>query len=76
MKISVECYSGHRGEETPRRLIFDRRTVDVSEVLDRWLAPDYRYFKLLGADGTTYIVRHSEEGWELTMMEKRPGRLA
>ena len=76
MKIAVECYAGHRGEETPRRLLFDERTVEVAEVLDQWLAPDYRYFKLLSADNVTYIVRHSSAGWELTLMEKRPDYLS
>jgi hypothetical protein len=39
------------------------------EVLDAWLAPDHRYFKLTGADGHTYLVRHDERSdiWELTM---------
>ena len=76
MKIAVECYAGHRGEETPRRLLFDERTVEVAKVLDQWLAPDYRYFKLLSADNVIYIVRHSRAGWELTLMEKRPDYLS
>src|SRR5512134_3828399 len=42
----VECYAGHRGEETPRRFSFDGRTTEVAEVLDAWLAPDHRYFKV------------------------------
>jgi hypothetical protein len=69
LSIGVECYAGHRGEQTPRRLILGDRRVEVAEVLDAWLAPDYRYFKLKGADGGTYLVRHDErsEGWELTM---------
>ena len=31
--------------------------------------PDDRYFKLRGADGNTYLVRHDERAdiWELTM---------
>jgi hypothetical protein len=65
--IAVECYAGHRGEETPRVLILGERRVAIVEVLDRWLAPDHRYFKLRGDDGDIYIVRHSERGWELTM---------
>jgi hypothetical protein len=45
----------------------DRR-IAVAEVLDAWLA-EYRYFKLKGADGDTYLVRHDERSgiWELTM---------
>jgi hypothetical protein len=41
-------------------------------VLDAWLAPDHRYFKLRGDDGDTYIVRHDPvaDSWELTMFRR------
>jgi len=69
LTIGVECYAGHRGEQTPRTLILGDRRIAVAEVLDAWLAPDYRYFKLRGEDGNTYLVRHDErtDAWELTM---------
>ena len=60
LSVEVECYAGHRGEETPRTLILGDRRIAVAEVLDAWLAPDYRYFKLRGTDGNTYLVRHDE----------------
>lgn len=67
--VRVECYAGHRGEQTPRALILGDRRIAVAEVLDAWLAPEHRYFKLRGADGDTYLVRHDERTdiWELTM---------
>jgi hypothetical protein len=45
------------------------RRIVVAEVLDAWLAPDYRYFKLRGADGDTFLIRHDERSntWALTM---------
>ena len=69
LRVGVESYAGHRGEQTPRTLILGDRRIDVAEVLDAWLAPDYRYFKLKGAGGHTYLVRHDERSdtWELTM---------
>jgi hypothetical protein len=69
LAVNVECYAGHRGEQTPRTLILADRRIAVAEVLDAWLAPDYRYFKLRGGDGNTYLVRHDERSnaWELTM---------
>ena len=69
LTVAVECYAGHRGEQTPRTLILGGRRIDVAEVVDAWLAPDYRYFKLRGDDGNTYLVRHDERSttWELTM---------
>jgi hypothetical protein len=67
--VSVECYASHRGEQTPRTVILGDRRIAVAEVVDAWLAPDYRYFKLRGTDGDTYLVRHDERSssWELTM---------
>jgi hypothetical protein len=76
MKIRVECYAGYQGEETPRRLRLDHRAVEVIDVIDRWLAPDHRYFKVKGEDGATYILRHDVETgeWQLVMFES--GRVA
>jgi hypothetical protein len=70
MLVWVECYAGHRGEETPRRLRLNGRSVGLVEVLDCWLGVDHRYFKMLGDDGATYLLRHDPGGrWELTMYE-------
>jgi hypothetical protein len=71
--VTVECYAGHRGEQTPRTLTIGNRRIVVAEVLDAWLAPDHRYFKLKGDDGDTYLVRHDERSdtWELTMFRAK-----
>ena len=79
LSIGVECYAGHRGEQTPRILILGDHRIVVAEVLDTWLAPEYRYFKLRGADGNTYLVRHDERSdtWELTMFRaEQVGRMS
>jgi hypothetical protein len=70
LSLLVECYAGHRGEQIPRTLIVGGRRIVVAEVLDAWLAPDHRYFKVKGEDGNTYLVRHDERSdrWELTML--------
>lgn len=72
LEIQVDCYAGHRSEETPRALTIGGRRVEVVEVLDRWLAPDHRYFKMRGEDGDIYLVRHDPgaDRWELTMFER------
>jgi hypothetical protein len=71
MKIQVECYSGFRGEETPRYILIENGKIEVKKILDRWLAPDHRYFKILGADDAIYIVRHDPQRWcwELTFYQ-------
>jgi hypothetical protein len=70
--VSVSCYAGYRGEETPRRFVLGENRVEVQEVMDRWLAPDHRYFKLRGDDGAVYILRHDSvaDRWELVLYRK------
>ena len=71
MRIKVECYAGYRGEETPRRLLCDGRSIEVTEVIDRWVGTDHRYFKIRGSDRATYIIRQDlpGDGWEMTMYQ-------
>ena len=75
MRIQVDCYAGYRGEETPRRIRMATYKIDVNKVLDRWLAPDHRYFKVIGDDDATYIIRHDTEKleWELVFYRAAGG---
>ncbi len=68
VSLRVECYAGYRGEETPRRFSFGERQVEVDEVVDRWLTPDHRYFKVRGDDCGVYVLRHDAVSgrWEMT----------
>ncbi len=59
MDVHVDCYAGHRGEETPRRFELGGRRVEVLEVLDRWYGPAHRYFKVRGDDGDRLELHHS-----------------
>ena len=71
--VRVDCYCGYRGEQEPRRFHFGRRAIAVVEILDRWLGPDHRYFKLLGSDGDTYILRHDVMRHDWTLAFYRSG---
>ncbi len=75
LAVRVECHAGYRGEETPRRFWVGERLVTVAEILDRWLAPDHRYFKIAGDDEGVYIIRHdvSADRWEMTLFRRGPG---
>ena len=77
LSISVECYAGYRGEETPVRFRLGDRLCEVGEVLDRWLAPDHRYFKVRTVEGR-YILRNdvTSGAWELTLFERGADRQA
>jgi hypothetical protein len=74
--VRVECYAGHRGEQTPRAMVLAGRRIEFAEVLDQWLAPDHRYFKLRSTDDGRFILRHDTTTghWELTCSgAARPG---
>jgi len=65
--IKVKCYAGYRGEEEPRALEMGGGGVEVKSILDRWLSPDHRYFKVVDMDDCIYIIRHNMHThvWEL-----------
>jgi hypothetical protein len=67
MDPRVECYAGYRGEETPRAFYLGDRRVEVGEVVERWLDPEHRNFKVRGDDGGLYILRHDvdKDRWEI-----------
>jgi hypothetical protein len=71
MIVRIECYAGHRGEPTPRRIAFDARSLELVELIDSWLGPDHRYFKMRAEDGATYILRHDEPSgrWEIILYQ-------
>lgn len=72
LDLQVECYAGYRGEQTPRSIRFDSRKIEVKTILDQWLSPDHRYFKIMDEDGSLYIIRHDviSQKWELTFFKQ------
>lgn len=66
MSIRVERQAGYRGEEEPRAFTLGERRFVVQEILDRWLDPRHRYFKVR-VDGRRFIARHDTASgeWEL-----------
>ena len=76
MKIQVECYAGYRGEEEPRAFTLGGTRLAIATILDRWMAPEHRYFKVKVADGRTLVLRHDTASgdWELTGLvgQERP----
>ena len=63
IKIRVECYSGFCWEETPRALWFGSKRIEIEQLLDRWISPDHRYFKIHTVDKDLYIIRHDPNAW-------------
>jgi len=72
VKVQVQCYAGHRADERPVKFTVWSREVQVVEILDQWIAPAHRYFKLKGDDGAVYILRHDEARgeWRLSFYSK------
>ena len=69
--IEVECYAGVKADETPRRFTLNERTVELSEVLDRWYQvesqpewPRADYFKVRASDEREYLLKHDLESDE------------
>ena len=71
--VDVECHAGYRGEETLRRFGLAGAKIEIAEVINRWLAPDHRYFKVRDADGNLYILRTDvvSARWEVTFLRRR-----
>jgi hypothetical protein len=64
----VECYAGAKADERPRRFQLAGDWIEVEEVTDRWFQtvsqpewPRASYFKVRGADGCDYLLKHDEE---------------
>ena len=71
LQLKVECYSGYKADERPRRFAFVRpgnqKITEVREVVDQWYGIGYQCFKVKAEDGNVYILRHDfmEDSWGL-----------
>ena len=72
--IMVECYAGGSADETPRRFVWEGRSIDVEEMIDCWHQveskpewPRADYFKVRSADQHDYLLKHDleEDAWYL-----------
>ena len=72
-RITVEAYSGFKGEETPRSFTVGGVRLVVEEILERWYGETHSYFRVRTAGGERYVLRyHLDEGlWELVMQERK-----
>lgn len=74
MRLTVQCYSGHKGDERPVRFRLEENEYAVEEVLDQWYGPDCVYFKVKADDGNLYILSQQSSipdgTWELVSYRK------
>jgi hypothetical protein len=65
-KVDVSCYSGHRGEESPRSFLLGDKNIEVASITKEWIEEGKsdrvrrRFFRVRGSDGFTYTLCHDE----------------
>ncbi|MGB8475120.1 MAG: hypothetical protein WCE61_13630 [Candidatus Acidiferrum sp.] len=66
--VRVECYSGHKADERPVRIVFEGQTLEIASVEDRWYSPGATYFRVLAESGDRYVLRRddAQDVWSLT----------
>ena len=69
MKIKVDCYSGYRTEEKPRKFWIKDREINISKIISQWISPESRNFEVLGHDNNTYKLRMDARTWQWELME-------
>ncbi len=69
-RIEVIAYSGHRGEETPRKLLSSGEAVEVVEVMKQWIEErsddrsTKRFYQIKGSNGAIHILYYDEKSME------------
>ncbi len=76
VKIKVESLSDSKGQENPARFFLGTRTIEVEAVVDRWYGEQACYFRVLGNDENSYILKGPlEDGsWELVSFTHKDSR--
>jgi hypothetical protein len=69
-RIEVIAYSGYRGEETPRTVLFRWKKMEVVEILKRWIEEGSddreirRFYRIKVSDGALYTIYYDEKSME------------
>jgi hypothetical protein len=76
VKIKVECFSDAKSQETPAKFLLGTREIQVEAVVDRWYGEQACYFRVLGNDENSYILKGPlEDGsWELVSFTHKDSR--
>jgi hypothetical protein len=76
VKIKVESSPDAKGQERPSRFLLGSRVIEVEEVADRWFGEQACYFRVLGSDENSYILKGPlEDGtWELVSFTHKDSR--
>jgi len=75
-RVEVIAYSGYRGEETPRAVLFWGKRMEVIEILKRWVEVRSdnkeirRFYQIKGSDGNLYTIYYDEKSMEWFRINK------
>lgn len=80
MKIHVLCHL-ESGIPRPHAFQLGGRRLAIVAILDRWDAPEHRYFEVRDFDGRRFVLRHCPKSdcWELEAVygaAAKPRRIA
>lgn len=63
--IKVECHSGYKADEYPRRFIWDQIEFEIKEITDRWYEgyqesanKQVNYFRVKTALRGSFLLKH------------------
>ena len=75
MRIEAKLDLGDKSA-APRSLYWNKRRIDIIEIIDQWHGADYRYVTLKVDDGGLYILRFDERynQWALIMFVSARGQ--
>ena len=76
MKIKVESRSDSKGQESPSQFFLGSRPVKVEAVVDRWYGEHACYFRVLGSDENSYILKGplDDGSWEMVSFTHKDSR--
>jgi hypothetical protein len=76
MRVKVEAYAGHTANERPLRFTLGDRTIEVTDVVDRWYGDAERYFRVTSKDGDVYVLKYSDRDdcWELVSFTRQDSK--
>lgn len=72
MILEVDTVREADGESIPTAFKLGSESLAVREIVDRWLANDHSYFKIIANDDHIYILRHDKlaQIWELRLFSR------
>jgi len=66
-KVTVECYSGYKGDERPLRIMVGKESHEIADVEDRWYSPGETYFRVRLNSGDRYVLKRidAQDSWSI-----------